>query len=295
MYHYRHIALSQNNRSGPKLEKIVQTALDMSPNNRIAALEQVLRDMLEIQTRNLTKPIRTERETKLYDQVFRLYLARQLETIYSKIFQGVTAKNAMAYIHKRNDSGDWEPLTSEDWQPTEKTCIDRQIRYSRIPLTTIMSKIELHLIAFVFLPLGETAQRSLAEPTATPIHDHSAPCTGATIFQDAKSFSMEDRFTETPNGVDFLQPSVWVKNFQPVTDLKNDLQPTVIHRVSYHSYAPHVSPTLRVHIYGSKTPNRKMDYQFESRSFTTDDLPENKRKTLFRQSSFFGGLSAHEA
>jgi hypothetical protein len=286
---YKHIATIKARTS---LACIVSDALSESPDNPVKALETVLQKTITIALHGL-KEASTLRESTLYDEIFRLYLSRHLEEIYSFIFHTVTPENAKEIIQKKNDTGEWVPLSQDEWSPIEKSCMDRLVRYSRISLSTILSDIPMELIAFVFLPLQSKVP---ANPTETPIHDHSAPCTGALILQDSKSFSLEDRFRETRNAsvVDFEKKRHWSTPFQPVTDLKNNLHPNVIHRVSYHSYESEVTPALRIHIYGSKTPNRKMDYLFTKRAFNTDDIPENHSKKWNNNASFFGGISAHE-
>lgn len=190
-------------------------------------------------------------------------------------------------------------------------------------MSTLLATIPTQIIAFVFLPLQAASQtysekdprspsivariglkENPRHPTETPIHDHQAPCTGATVFQDSKSFTIEDRFKFIADSVidrlpvttvDFAKQRVWCDPFKPVTDLKTGLHPHVIHRVGHHSYESAVTPSLRVHIYGSLTPNQRMDYSFVKRAFSTEDIPEKREEFLFGHTSFFRGMAAHEA
>lgn len=307
---YRFVALTQK----PSLNALIDDAILKSPHNPIQALETVLLGLHgQIHTTLRERP--SERELAVHDAAFRLGLARNMESLYRQIFEGVTYETAQERIQKKTESGEWEKLSLDEWQPQERVCMERPLRYSRIILSTIFFEIPIQIIAFVFLPLSVTPstvsekdprspqllerlalKKNFQYPTETPIHDHQAPCTGATVFEDPRAFTMEDRFKETKPGiVAFEKQRTMGRNFQPVTDLKNALHPHVIHRVAHHSYAASVTPSLRVHIYGSLSPNKRMDYTFEKRSFDTCDIPEKRELPLFRHTSFVGGFTAHEA
>ena len=307
---YRFVALPQT----PSLNVLIKKAILKSPDNPIQALGEVLIGFHD-QVHATLQPHASPRELAVHDAAFRLGLARNMEDLYRQIFKGLTYETAKDRIQKRTESGPWEKLCLDEWQPQERICMERPLRYSRIILSTIFFEIPIQIIAFVFLPLSVTPstvsekdprspqllerlalKKNFQYPTETPIHDHQAPCTGATVFEDNRAFTVEDRFKErAPGIVDFEKQRTMGRDFQPVTDLKNELHPHVIHRVAHHSYAESVTPSLRVHIYGSLAPNKRMDYTFVRRSFDTCDIPEKREVPLFRHTSFVGGFTAHEA
>lgn len=312
--HYRFISTPMPHEYA-SIANHIETLKKTYPDNPIRILEETLQKCLKPFLKDLKeslalyqkKEAHTDKESTIstiYDRAFRVYFARHMSQMYADIFGDTTYSNAPNRI-KKQENGIWHPLDKQDWAPAVRDCLGEERRYSRVVLSALMSAIPIQIIAFVFLPLPETSGPFM---TRTPIHDHSAPCTGATIFQDSRAFTLEDRYTALePSSihtrykrdaerdyVDFSGKRGWCEPLQPVTDLKNEMHPNVIHSVSYHSFVSDVTPSLRVHIYGSATPNNKLDYAFLPRAFSTDDIPQNTRASLFKYGHFLNSSQAHE-